>query len=114
MIDKDHHGGRYKAMPPASRTATTERPGTIAIRVALCGLIGDFAMRMFVGMILGALILGIGVYMHDSMATSSVANGQTAQERRTIVNWDVAQNSWEALKVRTKEDWNRLTAQVKS
>lgn len=71
-------------------------------------------MRMFVGMILGALILGIGVYMHDSMATSSVANGQTAQERRTIVNWDVAQNSWEALKVRTKEDWNRLTAQVKS
>ncbi|MET0905594.1 MAG: hypothetical protein EON84_19540 [Bradyrhizobiaceae bacterium] len=71
-------------------------------------------MRMFVGMILGALILGIGVYMHDSMATSSVANGQTAMERRTIVNWDVAQTNWEALKARTKDDWAKLTAQVKS
>ena len=90
------------------------RAGTIAVRVALCGLIGDFAMRMFVGMILGALILGIGVYMHDSMATSSVANGQTAVERRTIVNWDVAQTNWEALKARTKDDWAKLTAQVKS
>jgi len=74
----------------------------------------DFAMRTLFGMILGALILGIGVYMHDSMATSSVANGQTAQERRTIVNWDVAQTNWEALKTRTKEDWAKLTAQMKS
>jgi hypothetical protein len=43
-----------------------------------------------------------------------VANGQTAQERRTIVNWDVAANEWEALKTRTKQDWAKLTSQVKS
>jgi hypothetical protein len=48
------------------------------------------------------------------MSTSSVANGQTAQERRTIVNWDVAANEWEALKTRTKQDWAKLTSQVKS
>ena len=78
------------------------------------GLMETFVMRTLFGMILGALILGIGVYMHDSMATSTVANGQTAQERRTIVNWDVAQTNWEALKTRTKEDWAKLTAQVKS
>jgi hypothetical protein len=72
------------------------------------------AMRTFFGMILGALILGVGVYIYDSMSTSSVANGQVAQERRTIVNWDVAANEWDALKTRTRQDWIKLTAQVKS
>jgi hypothetical protein len=73
-----------------------------------------FAMRTLFGMILGALILGFGVYVYDSMSTSSVSNGQTAQERRTIVNWDVAQAEWQALKTRTRDDWAKLTAQVKS
>ena len=66
-------------------------------------------MRTFFGMILGALVLGIGVYIFDSMSTSTVANGQTAQERRTIVNWDVAEQNWEALKTRTKQDWVKLS-----
>jgi predicted lipid-binding transport protein (Tim44 family) len=116
MAIEDHHDRGSKSMPPASRTATkaARATGTKAFRAALSGLIGGFAMRTFFGMILGALILGIGVYMHDSMATSTVANGQTAQERRTIVNWDVAQTNWEALKARTKEDWAKLTAQMKS
>ncbi|MDB5504997.1 MAG: hypothetical protein JWR89_4899 [Tardiphaga sp.] len=66
-------------------------------------------MRMFVGMILGALMLTLGVYIYDSMSTSSVANGQVAQERRTIVNWDVAATEWSALKTRTQKDWIKLT-----
>jgi hypothetical protein len=66
-------------------------------------------MRMFVGMILGALMLTLGVYIYDSMSTSSVANGQVAQERRTIVNWDVAATEWSALKTRTQKDWVKLT-----
>jgi hypothetical protein len=60
-------------------------------------------------MILGALMLGLGVYIYDSMSTSTVANGQVAQERRTIVNWDVAEESWQALKTRTKQDWIKLS-----
>ena len=36
-------------------------------------------MQTFVGMILGALLLGFGVYIYDSMQTSEVANGQTGQ-----------------------------------
>jgi len=44
-------------------------------------------MQTFVGMILGMLLLVCGVYVYDSMQTSSVANGQ-AQANRTIVNWD--------------------------
>ncbi|MDB5616743.1 hypothetical protein [Tardiphaga sp.] len=67
-------------------------------------------MRMFAGMILGALLLTGGIYIHDSMSTSSVANGEVALERRTIVNWDVAASEWDALKTRTQKDWVKLTS----
>ena len=49
-------------------------------------------------MILGALLLVAGVYIYDSMSTSTVANGEVAQANRTIVNWDVASNDWNAVK----------------
>jgi hypothetical protein len=77
---------------------------------ALFALIGGFVMRVFLGMILGALLLIAGVYLIDSMSTSSVANGQVAQAGRTIVNWDVAATDWEALKLRTKQDWTRISS----
>ena len=67
-------------------------------------------MRVFLGMILGALLLTAGVYLIDSMSTSSVATGQVAQSNRTIVNWDVAATDWEALKLRTKQDWIRISS----
>ncbi|MBR1156798.1 hypothetical protein [Bradyrhizobium sp. JYMT SZCCT0428] len=67
-------------------------------------------MRMFLGMILGALLLVCGVYVYDSMNTSSVANGQVAQNSRTIVNWDVAATDWKALKTRAHEEWTRIAS----
>jgi hypothetical protein len=67
-------------------------------------------MRMFLGMILGALLLVACVYVYDSMNTSSVANGQVAQANRTIVNWDVAATDWQALKARAHEDWIRISS----
>ena len=67
-------------------------------------------MRMFLGMILGALLLVACVYVYDSMNTSSVANGQVAQSNRTIVNWDVAATDWQALKARAHEDWIRISS----
>ena len=67
-------------------------------------------MQTFVGMILGALLLVCGVYVYDSMQTSSVANGQVAQANRTIVNWDVAETNWNALKVRAHDDWIKLSS----
>jgi hypothetical protein len=78
------------------------------------GVIGhhwrDFIMRMFLGMILGALLLVCGVYVYDSMQTSSVANGQVAAANRTIVNWDVASADWDRLKTRAHEDWVRISS----
>jgi hypothetical protein len=67
-------------------------------------------MRVFLGMILGALLLVTGVYIHDSMSTSPVAGGQVAQASRTIVNWDVAATDWTALKNRVHSDWVKLSS----
>jgi hypothetical protein len=67
-------------------------------------------MRTFLGMILGALLLVAAVYVHDSMATSTVANGEVAQSGRTLVNWDVASSDWNIMKTRAHEDWVRLSA----
>ena len=67
-------------------------------------------MQTFLGMILGALLLVGGVYVYDSMQTSAVANGQVAQANRTIVNWDVAANDWNALVARAHQDWTRISS----
>ena len=67
-------------------------------------------MQTFLGMILGALLLFVGVYIYDSMQTSSVANGQVAQVNRTIVNWDIAANDWTALKQHAHDDWVRISS----
>ncbi|MEH2529824.1 hypothetical protein V1277_003801 [Bradyrhizobium sp. AZCC 1588] len=67
-------------------------------------------MRTFVGMILGALLLVFGVYVYDSMRTSSVASGQVAQANRTLVNWDVVAEDWKALKTRAHDDWVRISS----
>ncbi|WP_407148666.1 hypothetical protein [Bradyrhizobium sp. ORS 86] len=67
-------------------------------------------MRIFVGMILGALILIGAVYVYDSMQTSRVANGEVAQESRTLVNWDVAARDWNALKTRAHEEWTKIAS----
>jgi hypothetical protein len=70
---------------------------------------GGFVMQTFVGMILGALLLVCGVYVYDSMQTSSATNGQAAATNRTIVNWDVAYADWRALQTRAHDDWIRIS-----
>lgn len=66
-------------------------------------------MQTFIGMILGALLLVCGIYVYDSMQTSSVANGQVAQANRTIVNWDVAKADWDKLQTRAHEGWVKIS-----
>jgi hypothetical protein len=67
-------------------------------------------MQTFIGMILGALLLVCGVYVYDSMQTSTATNGQTAQTNRTIVNWDVAASDWAKLKARAHDDWVKISS----
>jgi hypothetical protein len=61
-------------------------------------------------MILGAVLLALGIYVYDSLQTSSVTNGEVAQANRTIVNWDVVANDWHALKTRAHDDWVRISS----
>jgi len=67
-------------------------------------------MRVFLGMILGALLLVAGVYVYDSMSTSTVARGEVAQTNRTLVNWDVVATEWNLLKRRAHDDWIKLSS----
>ena len=67
-------------------------------------------MQTFIGMILGALLLVCGVYIYDSVQTSSVAGGQAATANRTLVNWDVAAADWKALKTRAHEEWVKIAS----
>jgi hypothetical protein len=84
-------------------------PEPVLIRRRCRRTTGGFVMQTFLGVILGAVLVVGGVYIYDSMTTSSVANGQVAQEHRTIVNWDVASHDWNAVKARAHEDWTRLS-----
>ena len=67
-------------------------------------------MRVFLGMILGALLLIAGVYIYDSQSTSTVANGPNASTHRTVVNWDIVSDDWRVLKARVHEDWIRISS----
>jgi hypothetical protein len=94
----------------SARPTPSDHQWNYVAPTTLFALIGDFAMRVFLGMILGALLLVAGVYSYDSMQTSSVASGETAQANRTIVNWDVAATDWNLLKRRAHDDWIKLSA----
>lgn len=67
-------------------------------------------MRTFLGMILGVLLTVAVVYIHDSMATSTVASGSTASTSRQIVNWDVAASEWSEVKENVRTTWLKLKA----
>jgi len=67
-------------------------------------------MRVFLGMILGALLTIAAVYIRDSQSTSTVASGEAASANRTIVNWDVAAADWNLLKRRAHDDWVKLSS----
>jgi len=69
-------------------------------------------MRTFFGMILGCLLTIGVVYVHDSMATSTVANGTTTSNSRAIVNWDVAKSEWIEVKENVRTTLLKLKANV--
>lgn len=67
-------------------------------------------MRTFMGMILGCLLTIGVIYIHDSMATSTVASGASAGTSRQIVNWDVAASEWTQVKDNVHTAWLKLKA----
>lgn len=67
-------------------------------------------LRTFLGMILGCLLTIGVVYIHDSMTTSTVASGTTANTSRQIVNWDIAASEWGQVKHNVHTTWLKLRA----
>lgn len=67
-------------------------------------------MRTFLGMILGCLLTIAVVYIHDSMATSTLSSSSTATPGRQIVNWDVAATEWGQVKENVHTTWLKLKA----
>jgi hypothetical protein len=65
-------------------------------------------MRTFIAMILGSLLTVAAVYVHDKMATSTVANGTKADTSDMIVNWDVAARKWGSIKEAAHTAWLKL------
>ena len=69
-------------------------------------------MRTLIGMMLGCLLTIGVVYVHDSMATSTVANETAAGTSRAIVNWDVVKSEWVEVKENVRMAWLKLKANV--
>jgi hypothetical protein len=69
-------------------------------------------MRVFLGMILGVLLMIVTVYAVDTMNTSSTAAGPSAVTNRTMVNWDVVETNWNQVKSRAREGWTKLSARI--
>jgi hypothetical protein len=60
-------------------------------------------MRFLFGIIVGALLTVAVVYVADSAAPSDAVTGP-----RRIVNWDVANERFNAFVAYAREEWNRL------
>lgn len=69
-------------------------------------------MRTFLGIILGCLLTIAGLYIHDTMVTSTVASGASTAQGVQIVNWDAASHEWGRVKAEVHTAWVRLTGNV--
>jgi hypothetical protein len=65
--------------------------------------IEELDMRFLLGLILGAFILGVSIYIHDA----NVGVGE-----RNMVNWDVVSENWQAAKTRVQREWAQLSARI--
>jgi hypothetical protein len=65
-------------------------------------------MRLLLGMILGALLTVSAAWIYDS------GRSDQAGMQRTMVNWDVVSENWQAAKARVQQEWTQLSNRVNS
>jgi hypothetical protein len=70
-------------------------------------LVGEKAMRVFLGLILGAMLTVIGAYSYDVLTgkevTTTELSANVAPDRRPMVNWDVVGRNWQNLETNLRE-----------
>jgi hypothetical protein len=60
-------------------------------------------MRLLLGMILGVLLTVSAAWIYDS------GRSDQAGIQRTMVNWDVVSENWQAAKARVQQEWTQLS-----
>ena len=65
-------------------------------------------MRLFLGMILGALLTVTAAWIYDS------GRADQAGLQRTMVNWDVVSENWQAAKARVQREWTQISSRMNS
>jgi hypothetical protein len=72
-------------------------------------------MRLFFGMILGALLTVGAAFLYDTWATGPSTTG-TADTitRRPMVNWEVVGENWRVVRERARDTWTTLAHKVTS
>ena len=66
-------------------------------------------MRVFLGMIFGAMLTVLVAYTYDSLSTGPSLSGPPTVEQKTMVNWDVVGKNWQSFKSRVKNEWIKLS-----
>lgn len=69
-------------------------------------------MRVFLGMILGAILTIFGAYLVDSY--NAGPNVAVAQAENRMVNWDAVDRNWQSFKTRVQSEWTRLSSSLKA
>jgi hypothetical protein len=68
-------------------------------------------MRLFLGIILGAILTIGGAYLYDAPTSEpSKPAAQTSIGQRPMVNWDVVDRNWQSLSLGVRNTWNKLAA----
>lgn len=69
-------------------------------------------MRVFLGMILGAMLTVVGAYSYDVLSGKAVtAADSTLSDERPMVNWDVVSKNWQNLETNLREMATRVQEQ---
>jgi hypothetical protein len=73
-------------------------------------------MRVFFGMILGALFLTGVMFIADtwSAGPAGTVGSPPRADQRTMVNWDVVGANLDVMGDRVREAWNALTRKIAS
>ena len=71
-------------------------------------------MRVFLGMILGALLTVSIAFLYDTWATGPSGSQTATIEQRPMVNWDVVDQNWQVVRQRAREAWTAMSHKVTS
>jgi len=72
-------------------------------------------MRVFIGMILGAILTVLGAYLFDHLATgpaTTASESESATAPRTMVNWDIVGRNWQSVKLQLNQGWTKLSSHI--